>query len=226
MPPLRALSGPQAKRSRSRSAAAQGRPVPGRSCAPPPQGTSGGLAWGGLAGSARAAPYRLLCRLDMVLTSGSPTASVASAAAPQGRGKLSTGLRPETQLPACAFRPVPPAHVPPPFPVAGRVGGGRGAKATPPPRLSPPPPPAGPVTELRNALTAVQMEWERWLFPALCWASLSLYLSPCPLPCTFLTRNKLWHHGFRNVLSLLNYTGFFTAKSSTPGAVIAGKVVQ
>lgn len=82
--------------------------------------------------------------VDFRIPPAASAASSAAAAAPQGRGALRKGLRPETQPQARAFRPTPPssrATPSPRRPLAARRGGrSKRAHVTPPGAGSPAPP--------------------------------------------------------------------------------------
>lgn len=217
---------PQAMRLESErlSPFARRLPTPGRIHAPLPQDRRDGLASSGLAQSVPVAPYRLLCRLDMVLTSGFPQLPPPPPRRPPppppsrdaGRSaKASDRKRSHPRERSVTPRP---AHVPPLplLPVAR--SGGRGTRASRP-RPRTPPLSTQRILRLEDPLVTAETVYPRALTHAA--LGLSFYMLPCPLPYTFLTVIKLLRHWFKNVLSLLNYTGLFIMQSSSLTAVMA-----
>lgn len=140
---------PQAMRLESErlSPSARRLPTPGRIHAPPPQDGRDGLASSGLAQSVLGTPYRLLCRLDMVLTSGFPLLPPTPPRPPpppppsRDAGRSAKASDRKRSHPRECSVPPRPAHVPPLplLPVARR--GGRDTRVSRPrphPHFSPP----------------------------------------------------------------------------------------
>lgn len=153
-------------------------------------------AWVGPGG-----PYLLLCRLDMVLTSGSPLCPRRRRRR-RPRGTRGSLQKPPTGNEAASAR-VPSRPAPPrplgPTPPSSRAApprhcGGGAPGARPRPRLH----------QVRAPETADEPVTTRtlWLLFARPWASVSIYavyLSPRPLPYPSLPGHKLLRHCFKNV---------------------------